>query len=407
MNNTENNVQAANWMYREAERFTDGEYTDLPGSVMQAMAEAGVTPEYRHFLHTSTQRPGMIAFTEDDAKGAADRQTQTKFGKYLKRYHGHLDAPTVAHLAGLLRIAVDVPTLFHADTRDDIADVYQSGPNSCMAHDADDYDTGGTHPTEVYAGPDTAIAYTKREGRITARAVVNTTTMQHVTIYGDKEALQPLLDAAGYTRGTLNGARCLYLENNNGDIIFPYVDGGADMVTVTGGYSVLGYDGDHNAARNTNGLLVSGEYCCNCEEHGFDEYDMQYVEDADGLVCEDCLDRHFVMVNGEYDGEWRHDSNLDDCIMTPVGWMTDAHFSYQDEYVLDHDGDVQDADECVYIDDECEYYHRDECVEYVDSDGDDQWLPNERIDELVVDVHTDERILLEDAVETAHGYMRA
>jgi len=61
-----------------------------------------------HFLHISTDNPGMVAYTPDDQYGKADRQVRQKFGKYFGMM---VLVSTVGHIAfilGMPAISADI-----------------------------------------------------------------------------------------------------------------------------------------------------------------------------------------------------------------------------------------------------------------------------------------------------------
>ena len=112
----------------------------------------------------------MVAFTEDAAKGAADRQTRLKVGVYLTRYFGDvLSSDAIRDIATAFTAEREEHTIMFAATADEIERVYTSGPHSCMAHAASDY-ASSIHPVRVYAAGDLQVAYIERDGNITARA---------------------------------------------------------------------------------------------------------------------------------------------------------------------------------------------------------------------------------------------
>src|SRR3546814_13884687 len=106
-----------------------------------------------------------------------------------------------------------------------------------MAHDASEFDSF-CHPTRVYAGPDTAIAYIGPRDDARARSVVWPERKISTSLYGDVSRLRFLLENAGSAKGGLNGARIR--RNVDGDsFVVPYIDSG-DALADTGESPIIG-----------------------------------------------------------------------------------------------------------------------------------------------------------------------
>lgn len=328
--------QISAWRSREDARTWDGTYTPLPCAWTGAqwfMWKAGVEPTgawwalpyaeqvalrseplNNHFAHVSTVDGAMVAFTENDAKGVADRQTRMKPGKYLTKFFGHvLSAQQITDIATAFCAEFKPYDLNFADDADDIEDVYVNGPRSCMAYKANSY-ASPVHPVRTYAGPDLQVAWIGRGTEdVTARAVVWPDRKVYSTIYGDSGRLKPLLEKAGYSKGSLAGARLTLIETDDGDCVVPYVDC-CSRGEMKGGYIVLGR-GDI-PLHETDGVAGLSRYTCAHCDRRVHEDDLYYCEDADESYCDGCyseltfncerLDRTFhrdnlvVMANGDH-----------------------------------------------------------------------------------------------------------
>lgn len=275
------------WKARERARFADGTYVALPW-IGEAWFDAKASELEDLFAHVSTTDGAKIAYTEDGAKGMADRQTRVKPGKFLAKYFPELSTEEVARLSVDYSKAYEDNKLFIVTDADDWERVYTNGPHSCMAHSADHFDSS-MHPVRVYAGPDLALAYLERDGHgITARAIVWPEKKIYSRIYGDSARLADLLEEQGYQAGDLDGARILKVAEMGG-FVMPYVDGvyGAE---VDGKFIRLG-SGDL-ATDKTNGLTEGGYSCACCDSR---------VRDGDGrtnasgdFLCDECYsDQHF------------------------------------------------------------------------------------------------------------------
>jgi hypothetical protein len=216
---------AEDWRTRENQRLTDQIYQPLPW-INEEWWRAAIThaPCGDHFAHVSGKYQGRVAFTESEGKGISDIQTPMKAGKYLKRFCS-LSDEDVRVWSVRFSQRFESGILQFAETKEDIVDVYLQGPSSCMYHPAHQYGSKPHHPTEAYSSGDCAVAYLMREGQITARTVVCPRLKRFVNVYGDYDRMQPLLDAAGYKRGTLIGMRLLKIRHKGG-YVMPYLDCG-------------------------------------------------------------------------------------------------------------------------------------------------------------------------------------
>lgn len=262
------------WEVREMARFgTNGTYFELPWA-------KDLAPIPRHYAHVSTADPTMVAFTEDDRKGVADRQTRMKPGRYLSKFYPDMDPDDVRKYAAMLDASFT--KLHFATTADEIEEVYTNGPPSCMSHDASDYESH-MHPVRVYAAGDLAVAYTKKpNGEVSGRCLVWPDKMERGRIYGDIDRMKLLLKAAGYGTGesSLRGAKLLKVKDRyGGGWVMPYIDNSNSFgESDCGEFFVIG--GDHDAA-STSGIVSEGTYCPFYDEYvDASEDDFTYVHDV-------------------------------------------------------------------------------------------------------------------------------
>jgi hypothetical protein len=240
----------------------------------------------------------MVSFYENERKLEADRRTEMRVGRYVRRFcGGKLKDEDVERVAAASDVKLRGNRVKLTQDADEIESIYVNGPRSCMACSARDYDTDGIHPARVYAGPDLAIAYLGEVDDPSARCVVWPEKKRYNTIYGDYSRMRQMLESMGYEEGSISGARVRLIECDQG-IVMPYVDGiwgaSADYeanVCTLGGY------GDVETS-NTNGLGVGGNrtYCERCEDR-VDEDDTVCVETgryAGETWCSSCADCHAV-----------------------------------------------------------------------------------------------------------------
>jgi hypothetical protein len=277
-----------NWMVREDKRMGDGTYIKLPW-----MDE----PWFRrpetdlHFAHVSKERDGMVAYTTDPAKGAQDVQARMKPGRYLERFYGdRLTHQQIYELAKVFVGLFEDNVLLLAHTREEIRTVYEEGPGSCMSHKARDFACAPVHPSEVYAAGDLAVAYVRRNGAITARALVWPEKKIASRVYGDETRLWSLLEAAGYRETTryFYGAKLLRIvsPNHTTYLVMPFVDGDYGVKDM-GDHLVLGRDGQSDMSTGpTNG--VTGPVRALMNNNNMNERVDDDNDDNDGVEYDDC-----------------------------------------------------------------------------------------------------------------------
>lgn len=284
-------IKSDEWKARERGRFERGEYLFLPWADQPWWR--GSIGEVEHFAHVSTERDGMVAFTEDAAKGAADRQTRVKPGVYLTRYYEHiLGQGVITELARDFAGKYETHEVLFATTPDDIEHVYTRGPSSCMSAGGGDYDSG-IHPARVYGAGDLAVAYLRDGDDITARALCWPEKKVWGRSYGDSWRLDAALKTAGYTQGGWGtcfiGARMLRITDGD-HFVCPYIDG-CPGVEDDGKYLRIGGELESDSTCGLISMRGSGQWCPRCEDHQ-DEGDFHYLQDTGEAWCNDCTDNH-------------------------------------------------------------------------------------------------------------------
>lgn len=306
--------QAQEWRKREQARLDDGAYTRLPrdwvGSswfgdpskreVFEPVQAVYCRPPRfpDHFAHISVEKVAMVAFTENDKKGVADRQTRMSPGRYLNRFYSDwLTKDEIQYLATQMGAEYnDDAELHFAKTADEFEMVYTSGPSSCMSHAPCDY-SSPVHPVRVYAGFDLELAYLKRDSRITARALVWPMRKIYGRVYGDEQRLVKKLNDLDYKTGSLHGAKITRLKHKKHYVI-PYLDY-LEGATDEGDHLVLSED-DYGCCGGDrqNGLSGEQQYACCC----CDEYVSNVVNHNDDHYCSDCFNDRYWQCDrsGEY-----------------------------------------------------------------------------------------------------------
>jgi hypothetical protein len=301
-------VERNAWRQREADRFNSGVYFHVPWS------DADVHPD--HYAHLSTVNAGLVAYTKSEEHGTTDRQTRVKPGKYLEEFYGATDYRTRAIWIG--QCAAQHTTLSIARSTADIVKVYLGGPSSCMdaAHMRNgDFDCGNHHPTEPYGNSDLGVAYFGDIDKASARCVVWPDKLLHSRIYGSEHTLQTLLQGAGYTHGSMKGAKIRAIEFSDESYVVPYVDG-ISNASLSGKWLVLDNRGDI-ATQTQNGLSSiedTSETCAHCGDGTYEEGDdsAPYCQSCygDSSYCSSCEETCFGEGTSTYNG-WLCESCAD------------------------------------------------------------------------------------------------
>lgn len=204
-------VMKCDWEAREQERFATGVYKPVPWAKDPEWMEISNLKRFRHhYIHVSASGTN-IAYTPDEKYGLRDRQVATSPAKYFSKCS--INPALAERLCRIWEASIKKDLLFFAATREEIRNVYESGPDSCMKGQPrrwypDHPDL--PHPTEVYAAGDITVAYIKRDERITARVVVWAERKIYGRFYGDDSSLlKNILDGNGYQEGMFIGARLL------------------------------------------------------------------------------------------------------------------------------------------------------------------------------------------------------
>lgn len=277
-------VDDVTWRQREHDNFDSGRYIETPwhGCVFNDELR------YQHFSHMSLTQPGKIAFTESPERGRQDRQTIMAPGRYLTRYFANvLSAAEIEESASEAALSGGCCELHVTQDADTIEQVYENGPSSCMAGEAGQF-SGPCHPVRVYAGPDLAVAYIGDPAAgVSGRAIVWPERKIFDAQYGDCSRMRILLSNAGYTRGSLDGARIRRIPAyDDGSFVVPWIDGVSNCYE-DGGYLILG-EGDISCD-STDGVAGDpGPRCDSCEER-FD-YGGVYVSGIGETWCESCAE---------------------------------------------------------------------------------------------------------------------
>ena len=329
-----------------------------------------------------------IAYTRSEQHGIDDRQTATTVGKYITRNFPTLKDHEVRDLCGMYGAS----TFKISHSMEEMIDLLQRGPKSCMVFDDDDDDDMADegHPYRVY---DPALGWglaVRIMGfSIDGRALVNENSKTFVRSYrrnengysSADEELQSWLNDQGYRHvgGWQLGTRLKYIpfRKYGQDIpTAPYIDGQHRNVRVDeySGTMVIDDNGGW-CCDNTNGEPTEQNACvcpdCN-DRVSEDEMNSTYDGNGDS-VCNSCLENDYYYVHGrngyEYyvhrndmvetiEGDYFHDDYLSD---NNIVELADGEYTHEDNAVCIGDAwYCADDEDIVYCEDTEDYAHRDD-----------------------------------------------
>lgn len=256
-----------------------------------------------------------------------------RVGKFLKRSNKEeCTHNPISKLASDLHKANKTELKF-TTTSEDVLRVYTNGPKSCMQN---------CDAVAVYATEDVAVAYLEIDDDIIARAVVTIVEghYKYARVYGEVALMEHKMSEAGWLKDdyALNGMRVLHLRDDNGELMMPFVDGGAvyiDEPNDNDTYVVLATGGDI-CCEDTGGRPTV-QLCDSCDGR-IDEDESHYSEHVQLTMCTDCFEDNHVCINGD----WYHKA--------------------QDEITETEDDGYMLTDETCYVEDRDEHHPSDACV---------------------------------------------
>lgn len=233
--------------------------------------------------------------------------TSIRPGRYLKKYFPEMTDDEIRIAANKVDQVSELKFLTNAL---DMIDVYLQLAsigivNSCMSKDK-----WAVHPLMAYDRSDIQLAVLYQYGSPIARALVNTLTKQYPIIYGQWERMEPILQKAGYTHGSLHGAKIKRVPypNNPSRLALPYIDAHRNHnremnkcshVHVYDDYLLIDDHGGIAANRYDEGYIYDDDrptdededddtrLCDHCGD-SYHEEDGCYIGDNDMHICEHC-----------------------------------------------------------------------------------------------------------------------
>lgn len=282
---------SADTITRIRANFNDGTWEKLPDYVLTGgfftTDALGGTPPFA--VHKSLTQPGMVAFYDSAEKANAGRETIMKAGRFLAKFRPELAQDVIRQIVERYMSSLIKRELTFAATEEEIQEVYENGPNSCMSGEASRYNSS-IHPTRVYAAGDLQVAHIGTE----SRAICWPEKKLYGRTYGNTEAardkLENALGNAGFTYSehATVGARLLLVKEEFG-YVCPYLDGGL-CADPQGKFLIISRHDGIPADSQTG--VIGGRICEICEQSFSPEYNEAMCESCqeDHSCCESCGD---------------------------------------------------------------------------------------------------------------------
>lgn len=367
------------WHIREQDKYA------LHPAVIKACAIT--RPKDWHQLVLEWPHPSMengearIAYTQDDKKGEADRQTVTSIGKYLARHwKGILPDNVLRDLA----LAHTYKVFEIVNTSERIVEMAQEGPTSCMKWEQGSLDWhGGAHPYECYAPKYGWSGCVQRdsEGKIVGRALLLTLEdgdkgfVRSFWNDGTKDysysdtSMEAWLKDQGYSKWDAwpDGAKLAQVPGRNRLPILPYIDGGTQTVEDYGTHFAIEYGGSITCDCTDGGHEDSGEECEDCNER-VDSDDLTSVGYyGNTRVCLCCLDNYRYAYGR---GRNQYHAPEDECVYSHSDgeWYVRDYLDANGMSMLDN-GDVVPEDESVRCECSDDMIHIDDARYVEDKNG--------------------------------------
>lgn len=313
-----------------------------------------------HCAYPSRVEAGCVAVL---LKPCTGRHEIMRIGKYLTKY------TTLTNEQ--IKTIVGEYSQHKLVIRDDIVAAYQEcSTDSCMSKAASSY-SSHEHPMTVMErnGFQCATAV-DQQGRVVARALVHPPTKRYPMVYGDYNALIPLLKKAGYKHQSFDGIE-LTVEREDQYIILPYIDGLRDpgrrdvyhsaYFDIVDDDTIVLLDDGPYAADETDGLTQCEElhtwYCDHCDE-GMRDDDNRNETNIGEWVCDHCASQHYTFAYDEYNNRvYCYD---EDVICACGEYYTSEEAAINDGCRIANDGEWYAEDELTYCNLRHEYFVTDE-----------------------------------------------
>jgi hypothetical protein len=323
--------------------------------------------------HVSDGDALKIAYTRNDADGAADRQTVTTVGRYLKRH-----APTMPD--HLIRDLVATVTPDSFDITHDMQAMLRAiieGPQSCM--DGRNFSDADTHPYNVYrpALGWSMMIRTDAHGRIMGRCICHTGTADSgphfVRSYGrdtpdgyssTDQGIEATLKKLGYEKasGWAQGLHLAKIDGaEEGEYLMPYLDGDCNSVSDCGNHFEVSHYGPFSTGQGGYITVENLVRCEACNEHVDEDCTSMVGYHENTRICDSCIDGAYVRATGRNGHDYLMPE--EDCECVENDWYVITYM--RDNGIIElANGEYCHIDNAVLLSND-DYVHIDELDDYV------------------------------------------
>jgi hypothetical protein len=340
--------------------------------------------------HVSTTEPNLLAYFPTQKHWDNKVPQKIKAGRYLKKYFPDMSDDEIRQKANLLtgghrtlKVLTHWYDMFVAYRTLDVNGIV----SSCMTKDC----WRPVHPLMVYHESDVVLVVMYEDDEPKARALTNKHTKEFNIIYGQWERMLPMLEKAGYTHGSLDGAKINKLQRypsgvgwddlkesieairttEYSNILMPYIDGHRDhsrsshnssSIDMHADYCQIHQHGDYNANDHENAMVGAdnAEMCEVCEED-YPYGDGYYLEWEGITVCEHCYRNntesvitHVSATRGNSREVVTEEYARDNCtyVDEATEWYMSTDIANQAGWVYsDYHDCWMDKDDCVHMED--------------------------------------------------------
>jgi hypothetical protein len=332
--------------------------------------------------HISTTEPDLLAYFPTQKHWDSRVPQKIKAGRYLKKYFPDMSDDWIRQKANLLtgnkrtlKVLTHWYDMFVAYRTLDVNDIV----SSCMTKDC----WRPVHPLMVYHESDVVLVVMYEYDEPKARALVNKYTKEFNIIYGQWERMLPMLNAAGYTHGSLDGAKINKLQRYPHGVDWDDLKESIEGIRTTDMSNLLMpyIDGHRDHSRGCNNATSVNVHSDSVEIQKYGDYVANDYENAsladkedDSRMCEVCQEDY-----SQGDGYYLEYEGIDCCdycyhnrtvrVITHVSATRGNSWEVVTEYYA--------RDNCTYVDETTEWYMSTDVANqagWVYSDYHDYWM---------------------------------
>lgn len=380
-------VSDLTWVLRNSRDWFNREYYShrMHSAVVDAFQLAN--PKDWHLVvlqwpHASEGDSSRIAYTQDEKKGEANRQTVTSIGKYLTRHWGgilpdHEIARIVANNTG--------SGFEFRRGKEALRQAVQQGPTSCMKMSEHTLQRLGGHPYDVYEEQFGWHIAVRMDGRdIVSRCLCcdDENGKRFVRTYSKPSSdssysqrdnqMEEWLKRQGYTHADSweDSKVAMIGLPHGGGYLMPYLDGDVQQASARGYYFLIDSNGEFSCDHSDGTTADNRRECEHCGDM-HDEDDGFWIGPNEDAWVGNCCEDEYTCVHGprrwqqyyinssdavEVNGEYYDSENLPDCIVM----LSNGYYSHIDEaFCCAVDGEWYSKDEGVHAEDLDALVHED------------------------------------------------